>query len=97
MTLLSQTDLTMESPVGTQRVKTVISALCKIPLLFLLLYLFVCSLDILSSAFQLAGGKQSHYHYLSSTFRPGSAQNSQCHFNALFNKAICSVETTSKL
>ncbi|XP_049897070.1 sodium-dependent phosphate transport protein 2A-like isoform X5 [Epinephelus moara] len=47
----------MESPAGTQRVKTVISALCKIPLLFLLLYLFVCSLDILSSAFQLAGGR----------------------------------------
>ncbi|XP_041658010.1 sodium-dependent phosphate transport protein 2A-like [Cheilinus undulatus] len=40
-----------------QRVKTVISALCKVPLLFLLLYLFVCSLDILSSAFQLAGGR----------------------------------------
>ncbi|XP_035483130.1 LOW QUALITY PROTEIN: sodium-dependent phosphate transport protein 2A-like [Scophthalmus maximus] len=27
------------------------------PLLFLLLYCFVCTLDILSSAFQLAGGK----------------------------------------
>uniref|UniRef100_A0A3Q3QY80 Sodium-dependent phosphate transport protein 2A n=1 Tax=Monopterus albus TaxID=43700 RepID=A0A3Q3QY80_MONAL len=36
---------------------TAVSALCKIPLLLLLLYLFVCSLDILSSAFQLAGGK----------------------------------------
>ncbi|XP_074467491.1 sodium-dependent phosphate transport protein 2A-like [Sebastes fasciatus] len=43
--------------VETQRVKTVVSALCKIPLPFLLLYLFVCSLDILSSAFQLAGGR----------------------------------------
>ncbi|KAG9346795.1 hypothetical protein JZ751_007114, partial [Albula glossodonta] len=29
----------------------------KIPVLFLLLYTFVCSLDVLSSAFQLAGGK----------------------------------------
>ncbi|MBN3297340.1 NPT2A protein, partial [Amia calva] len=29
----------------------------KIPLLFLFLYMFVCSLDVLSSAFQLAGGK----------------------------------------
>ncbi|AWP00004.1 putative sodium-dependent phosphate transport protein 2A [Scophthalmus maximus] len=28
-----------------------------VPLLFLLLYCFVCTLDILSSAFQLAGGK----------------------------------------
>ncbi|XP_029303875.1 sodium-dependent phosphate transport protein 2A-like [Cottoperca gobio] len=46
-------DRTMDA----QRVKTVISALSKIPLLFLLLYLFVCSLDILSSAFQLAGGR----------------------------------------
>ncbi|XP_030067228.1 LOW QUALITY PROTEIN: sodium-dependent phosphate transport protein 2A [Microcaecilia unicolor] len=36
-------------------------ALCgsflKIPLLFGFLYLFICSLDVLSSAFQLAGGK----------------------------------------
>ncbi|KAM9348839.1 sodium-dependent phosphate transport protein 2A-like [Symphorus nematophorus] len=47
----------METQPKTQRVKTVAFALCKIPLLFLLLYLFVCSLDILSSAFQLAGGR----------------------------------------
>ncbi|XP_072231707.1 sodium-dependent phosphate transport protein 2A-like [Leuresthes tenuis] len=33
------------------------STLLKIPFLFLLLYLFVCSLDILSSGFQLAGGR----------------------------------------
>ncbi|KAG9490766.1 hypothetical protein GDO78_006216 [Eleutherodactylus coqui] len=32
-------------------------SLVKIPLLLGLLYLFVCSLDVLSSAFQLAGGK----------------------------------------
>ncbi|XP_069507633.1 sodium-dependent phosphate transport protein 2A isoform X2 [Ambystoma mexicanum] len=32
-------------------------SLMKIPLLFGFLYLFVCSLDVLSSAFQLAGGK----------------------------------------
>uniref|UniRef100_A0A3Q1FMD5 Sodium-dependent phosphate transport protein 2A n=1 Tax=Acanthochromis polyacanthus TaxID=80966 RepID=A0A3Q1FMD5_9TELE len=32
-------------------------SLSKIPLLFILLFLFVCSLDTLSSAFQLAGGK----------------------------------------
>uniref|UniRef100_A0A3Q3WZ90 Sodium-dependent phosphate transport protein 2A n=1 Tax=Mola mola TaxID=94237 RepID=A0A3Q3WZ90_MOLML len=50
-------DLIMEPQPKTQRVKTVVSTLCKIPLLFLLLYLFVCSLDILSSAFQLAGGR----------------------------------------
>ncbi|XP_041808724.1 sodium-dependent phosphate transport protein 2A-like [Chelmon rostratus] len=47
----------METQPRTWRVKREISALCKIPLLFLLLYLFVCSLDILSSAFQLAGGR----------------------------------------
>uniref|UniRef100_UPI0037E7B0CC sodium-dependent phosphate transport protein 2A-like n=1 Tax=Semicossyphus pulcher TaxID=241346 RepID=UPI0037E7B0CC len=47
----------METKLKTQQLKTVVSALCKIPLLFLLLYLFVCSLDILSSAFQLAGGR----------------------------------------
>lgn len=32
----------------------------KIPLLFILLFFFVCSLDTLSSAFQLAGGKYRH-------------------------------------
>uniref|UniRef100_A0A672I4C9 Sodium-dependent phosphate transport protein 2A n=1 Tax=Salarias fasciatus TaxID=181472 RepID=A0A672I4C9_SALFA len=42
---------------GTKRVSTIVFTLGKIPLLLLLLYLFVCSLDILSSAFQLAGGK----------------------------------------
>ncbi|XP_035989935.1 sodium-dependent phosphate transport protein 2A-like [Fundulus heteroclitus] len=31
--------------------------LLKIPFLFLILYIFVCSLDVLSSAFQLAGGR----------------------------------------
>ncbi|KAM6983505.1 sodium-dependent phosphate transport protein 2A-like [Tautogolabrus adspersus] len=47
----------METQLKFQQLKTVVSALCKIPLLLLLLYLFVCSLDILSSAFQLAGGR----------------------------------------
>ncbi|KAM9849768.1 sodium-dependent phosphate transport protein 2A-like [Aulostomus maculatus] len=32
-------------------------SLSKVPLLFILLFLFVCSLDTLSSAFQLVGGK----------------------------------------
>ncbi|XP_061089390.1 sodium-dependent phosphate transport protein 2A-like [Conger conger] len=40
-----------------ERVKSVFVNLAKIPLLFLLLFVFVCSLDVLSSAFQLAGGK----------------------------------------
>ncbi|GLD46652.1 sodium-dependent phosphate transport protein 2A-like protein, partial [Lates japonicus] len=47
----------METQLRSEQMKTVISALCKIPLLFLLLYFFVCSLDVLSSAFQLAGGR----------------------------------------
>ncbi|KAF6721095.1 Sodium-dependent phosphate transport protein 2A [Oryzias melastigma] len=47
----------MEIPARKPHLKEVVSTLSKIPLLFLLLYLFVCSLDILSSAFQLAGGK----------------------------------------
>uniref|UniRef100_A0A665VF10 Sodium-dependent phosphate transport protein 2A n=1 Tax=Echeneis naucrates TaxID=173247 RepID=A0A665VF10_ECHNA len=37
--------------------KSVASVLCKVPLLFVLLYFFVCSLDVLSSAFQLSGGR----------------------------------------
>uniref|UniRef100_A0A672I6M4 Sodium-dependent phosphate transport protein 2A n=1 Tax=Salarias fasciatus TaxID=181472 RepID=A0A672I6M4_SALFA len=45
------------TPIETKRVSTIVFTLGKIPLLLLLLYLFVCSLDILSSAFQLAGGK----------------------------------------
>lgn len=48
----------METLCRPQQVKTVTLTLCKIPLLFQLLYFFVCSLDILSSAFQLAGGKR---------------------------------------
>ncbi|XP_070411337.1 sodium-dependent phosphate transport protein 2A-like [Nothobranchius furzeri] len=48
--------LTME-PGSRLRVKKLAFTLFKIPLLFLLLYIFVCSLDILSSAFQLAGGR----------------------------------------
>uniref|UniRef100_A0A3B4VB76 Sodium-dependent phosphate transport protein 2A n=1 Tax=Seriola dumerili TaxID=41447 RepID=A0A3B4VB76_SERDU len=48
---------TMETQPRSERMKTVVSALCKIPLLFLLLYFFVCSLDVLSSAFQLSGGR----------------------------------------
>ncbi|KAM9846866.1 sodium-dependent phosphate transport protein 2A-like [Aulostomus maculatus] len=47
----------MDTRLRPQQAMTVVSALCKIPLLFLLLYIFVCSLDILSSAFQLAGGR----------------------------------------
>ncbi|CAN8190041.1 unnamed protein product [Coccothraustes coccothraustes] len=39
------------------RVQSFCVSLLKVPLMFGFLYLFVCSLDVLSSAFQLAGGK----------------------------------------
>nr|XP_056703369.1 sodium-dependent phosphate transport protein 2A [Euleptes europaea] len=39
------------------RTKSILMFLLKGPLMFGFLYLFVCSLDVLSSAFQLAGGK----------------------------------------
>ncbi|XP_040975307.1 sodium-dependent phosphate transport protein 2A isoform X1 [Aquila chrysaetos chrysaetos] len=39
------------------RVQSICVSLLKVPLMFGFLYLFVCSLDVLSSAFQLAGGK----------------------------------------
>ncbi|KAM9496310.1 sodium-dependent phosphate transport protein 2A [Clarias gariepinus] len=42
---------------GRERMKSVFNGVLKILLLFFLLYCFVCSLDTLSSAFQLAGGK----------------------------------------
>ncbi|XP_069576126.1 sodium-dependent phosphate transport protein 2A [Brachyistius frenatus] len=45
------------SVVSPNKIKQLFINLSKIPLLFILLFLFVCSLDTLSSAFQLAGGK----------------------------------------
>uniref|UniRef100_A0A3P8TG99 Sodium-dependent phosphate transport protein 2A n=1 Tax=Amphiprion percula TaxID=161767 RepID=A0A3P8TG99_AMPPE len=45
------------SAVSPSKIKPLLVSLSKIPLLFILLFLFVCSLDTLSSAFQLAGGK----------------------------------------
>ncbi|KAM4585701.1 sodium-dependent phosphate transport protein 2A-like [Fundulus diaphanus] len=43
--------------VSPGKIKQLLINLSKIPLLFILLFLFICSLDTLSSAFQLAGGK----------------------------------------
>uniref|UniRef100_A0A3Q1ESH8 Sodium-dependent phosphate transport protein 2A n=1 Tax=Acanthochromis polyacanthus TaxID=80966 RepID=A0A3Q1ESH8_9TELE len=45
------------SAASPNKIKPLLVSLSKIPLLFILLFLFVCSLDTLSSAFQLAGGK----------------------------------------
>ncbi|XP_070789888.1 sodium-dependent phosphate transport protein 2A [Pituophis catenifer annectens] len=39
------------------RTRSILISFLKVPLMFAFLYLFVCSLDVLSSAFQLAGGK----------------------------------------
>ncbi|KAM4678526.1 sodium-dependent phosphate transport protein 2A [Discoglossus pictus] len=51
-------DNTHKSEHGSwEKFKSMCTSLMKIPLLFGFLYLFVCSLDVLSSAFQLAGGK----------------------------------------
>ncbi|XP_076595292.1 sodium-dependent phosphate transport protein 2A [Chaetodon auriga] len=43
--------------VSPNKIKQLLIIISKIPLLFVLLFFFVCSLDTLSSAFQLAGGK----------------------------------------
>lgn len=40
-----------------QKLRQVGTKLLKVPLMLSFLYLFVCSLDVLSSAFQLAGGR----------------------------------------
>ncbi|XP_056328177.1 sodium-dependent phosphate transport protein 2A isoform X2 [Danio aesculapii] len=48
---------TMSSDSSESRNAGMFSSFLRIPLLLLLLYGFVCSLDVLSSAFQLAGGK----------------------------------------
>lgn len=39
------------------RTRSILLSFLKVPLMFAFLYLFVCSLDVLSSAFQLAGGE----------------------------------------
>ncbi|XP_069892586.1 sodium-dependent phosphate transport protein 2A isoform X2 [Dipodomys merriami] len=44
-------------PQRAQKLRQALATLLKVPFMLLLLYLFVCSLDVLSSAFQLAGGK----------------------------------------
>uniref|UniRef100_A0A8C3U4A2 Sodium-dependent phosphate transport protein 2A n=1 Tax=Catharus ustulatus TaxID=91951 RepID=A0A8C3U4A2_CATUS len=50
--------LCRDVPLGCwARVQSFCVSLLKVPLMFGFLYLFVCSLDVLSSAFQLAGGK----------------------------------------
>uniref|UniRef100_A0A3P9M846 Sodium-dependent phosphate transport protein 2A n=1 Tax=Oryzias latipes TaxID=8090 RepID=A0A3P9M846_ORYLA len=45
------------SEVSSHKIKQLLINLSKVPLLFILLFFFICSLDTLSSAFQLAGGK----------------------------------------
>uniref|UniRef100_A0A3B4YZH9 Sodium-dependent phosphate transport protein 2A n=1 Tax=Stegastes partitus TaxID=144197 RepID=A0A3B4YZH9_9TELE len=54
---LNQAETTPREKVSPNKIKLLLISLSKIPLLFILLFLFVCSLDTLSSAFQLAGGK----------------------------------------
>ncbi|XP_072252486.1 sodium-dependent phosphate transport protein 2A [Leuresthes tenuis] len=50
-------DRSQTTAVSPHKIKQTLVNISKIPLLFILLFLFVCSLDTLSSAFQLAGGK----------------------------------------
>ncbi|XP_015267984.1 PREDICTED: sodium-dependent phosphate transport protein 2A [Gekko japonicus] len=51
-------DKMQKQALGTcARTKSILMSFLKVPLMFGFLYLFVCSLDVLSSAFQLAGGK----------------------------------------
>ncbi|KAM3867110.1 sodium-dependent phosphate transport protein 2A-like [Diretmus argenteus] len=53
-----KTDSTPQQSKGNPyKIKELFINLSKIPILLILLFFFVCSLDILSSAFQLAGGK----------------------------------------
>ncbi|KAM9740511.1 sodium-dependent phosphate transport protein 2A [Menidia menidia] len=53
-----ETDNPPQTAAGSPHsIKQILVNISKIPLLFILLFLFVCSLDTLSSAFQLAGGK----------------------------------------
>lgn len=53
----------------------VLTAIMKLVLLLGLLYLFICSLDVLSSAFQLVGGKETAGKKRFSGLRPASNTN----------------------
>ncbi|KAM9357472.1 sodium-dependent phosphate transport protein 2A [Symphorus nematophorus] len=56
--LPKEKDSSAQTPaVSPNKIKQLLTNISKIPLLFGLLFFFVCSLDTLSSAFQLAGGK----------------------------------------
>ncbi|CAH6797874.1 sodium-dependent phosphate transport protein 2A [Phodopus roborovskii] len=54
---LAQEEEQKPEPRLSQKLHQVCTKLLKVPLMLGFLYLFVCSLDVLSSAFQLAGGK----------------------------------------
>ena len=54
---LAQEEEQKPEPRLSQKLAQVGTKLLKVPLMLGFLYLFVCSLDVLSSAFQLAGGK----------------------------------------
>lgn len=56
-TKLAQEEEQKPEPRLSQKLAQVGTKLLKVPLMLAFLYLFVCSLDVLSSAFQLAGGK----------------------------------------
>ncbi|NXY50087.1 NPT2A protein, partial [Ceuthmochares aereus] len=59
------------------RVQSICVSLLKVPLMFGFLYLFVCSLDVLSSAFQLAGGRVADApgHVAPTVSAPGRSQS----------------------
>ncbi|XP_072487286.1 sodium-dependent phosphate transport protein 2A [Notamacropus eugenii] len=54
---LTLEDTQKSEPGPSQRLPSACITLLKVPMMLVSLYLFVCSLDVLSSAFQLAGGK----------------------------------------
>ncbi|XP_068933672.1 sodium-dependent phosphate transport protein 2A [Petaurus breviceps papuanus] len=54
---LAPEDTQKSEPGPSQRLRLACVNLVKVPMMLVFLYLFVCSLDVLSSAFQLAGGK----------------------------------------
>ncbi|XP_020854517.1 sodium-dependent phosphate transport protein 2A [Phascolarctos cinereus] len=54
---LTLEDTQKSEPGPSHRLRSACVTLLKVPMMLVFLYLFVCSLDVLSSAFQLAGGK----------------------------------------
>lgn len=69
------------------KVMRVLTAIVKFILLLLFLYIFICSLDVLSSAFQLVGGEKGMKIII--MIKRKNKNQTDVGFNGLNNAAAC--------